>query len=634
MQIILKNHAAWVLNWQSAVQQAFGSGTEKSATTNSTKQVVENAKRKILEADGSLKNNLLPIGAVSHMVSMAIQTSQELLDDKTPLGAAIVGIASLPESQPKERKPRSSTALRKAFTNPQRRKAEKICPNCGSKNLKDLKKIAQQLLAAHEQLIKLQPREGTAYLCQDCGEVFIPTDRETQYPVIPTGKLSTDLAVDACYAMYQGIPPYRIMRNLQKECNLGNNTLSYTIHYLVRDYFYPLYQSIHNELLHAPVLQSDETHLDVLQAQGRGNMPRPQKEDDIEDAVEVPEQAEEQIEDPDDDDDEADGKNSGDDVRQKNYITVIRTPFYSSNPLIYFNFTNERTSNKLYEILKGANFKGFVSDAMSGYKKLLSRDEFKKVIHQYCIAHFRRKLVSAMNAKKFLKELTTNTTPEEQMTFLANAVKARTPKSIAALILRGISQLYANEASVERRENEPESAWLERIRVMRTEKSAPVMADIKTLLLALGANCTSWDGCKYRATGTNAFRYAAAYGMNCLPGLDAFLKDPRIPLDNNASETSLKTVALLRKACNFKQNPEYTQDMCVIFSVFATLDAAEIGNPTALLKDYCWAAANYAERRALTEEYKNHAKVPNRFTYRVADFLQGFDITPWTAWAD
>ncbi len=67
-------------------------------------------------------------------------------------------------------------------------------------------------------------------------------------------------------------------------------------------------------------------------------------------------------------------------------------------------------------------------------------------------------------------------------------------------------------------------------------------------------------------------------------GLDRFLEDASLPLDNNASEGALRTVALGRKNYVFVGHGEAGADIAGLYSLFASCQANDV-NSEAYLGD-------------------------------------------------
>jgi transposase len=77
---------------------------------------------------------------------------------------------------------------------------------------------------------------------------------------------------------------------------------------------------------------------------------------------------------------------------------------------------------------------------------------------------------------------------------------------------------------------------------------------------------------------------ALRYMKNQWARLNAFLKDPRIPIHNNASEAALRIVALFRKNSLFFGNEDAARRLMILYSLIATCERHDV-NPEAYLAD-------------------------------------------------
>jgi len=83
---------------------------------------------------------------------------------------------------------------------------------------------------------------------------------------------------------------------------------------------------------------------------------------------------------------------------------------------------------------------------------------------------------------------------------------------------------------------------------------------------------------------TSTLGKAVQYSLNNWEALTLFLTDPRLPIDNNGAENSLRTIALGRKNYLFYYNEETGQKQAVIYSLVASCQANGV-NPELYLAD-------------------------------------------------
>lgn len=82
----------------------------------------------------------------------------------------------------------------------------------------------------------------------------------------------------------------------------------------------------------------------------------------------------------------------------------------------------------------------------------------------------------------------------------------------------------------------------------------------------------------------SAIGEAISYARNRGETLTRFLKDARIPVDNNASERALRVVALGRKNFLFVGNPEMGENLAGLYSLVSTCEAHDVDS-VAYLRD-------------------------------------------------
>jgi len=106
-------------------------------------------------------------------------------------------------------------------------------------------------------------------------------------------------------------------------------------------------------------------------------------------------------------------------------------------------------------------------------------------------------------------------------------------------VLALIGQLYATERACPRLDgavDEASRAEALRLRAtLRAEQSVPIIAELRT-----------WAH-QQRALPESSLGKAIGYMLGLWPGLTRFLEDPRIPLDNNATERGLRGLVVGRK---------------------------------------------------------------------------------------
>jgi hypothetical protein len=168
---------------------------------------------------------------------------------------------------------------------------------------------------------------------------------------------------------------------------------------------------------------------------------------------------------------------------------------------VFYAIQDSRSANAAATLI--GTYEGVVMcDGYTAYKALQKRGARYELAH--CWAHVRREFL--------------------------NCEKAFPAESAAAV--EKIAALYRVEASCPTGPPGDE----ERRRV-RQERSRPILEDFRTWMLATAA----------AVPPTSALRTALDYTSGHWSGLVRFVEDPRIPLDNNASERALRGPVVGRK---------------------------------------------------------------------------------------
>lgn len=165
---------------------------------------------------------------------------------------------------------------------------------------------------------------------------------------------------------------------------------------------------------------------------------------------------------------------------------------------VVFDFTPGRTRDGPQQFLKG--FKGYLqADAYAGYDIVFATG---KVVEVACWAHARRKFFEA---------------------------RATNPK-YADPLLGLVQALYAVE-------REARGLDADKRKALRGEKSRPVLDKIHVLLLRARAEILP----------KSPMGEAVTYALNQWDALKRYLEDGRLEIDNNATERSMRGVAVGRK---------------------------------------------------------------------------------------
>lgn len=196
---------------------------------------------------------------------------------------------------------------------------------------------------------------------------------------------------------------------------------------------------------------------------------------------------------------------------------------YLDQDHVIFEYTPTRAGTGPQNFLSG--YKGYLQgDAYRGYDALFSSGT---IIEVGCWAHLRRYFVDAQLSEP----------------------------GYAAQALALIGQLYKVDRDA-REQGLDASARL----VLRQQRAGPIVAELRQWI----------DELRPRILPKSPLGQALTYAHNQWRALNRFLEDGRLELDNNASERSLRRVAVGRKNWMFAGSDEGARRAAIIYSLVAS----------------------------------------------------------------
>jgi len=183
-------------------------------------------------------------------------------------------------------------------------------------------------------------------------------------------------------------------------------------------------------------------------------------------------------------------------------------------------------------VLQGDGYKGWIS---------LAANELAGIVLAGCMAHARRNLVEALDAKAFG----------------------------AAPAIALIRKLYA----IEDRARHGNLSAADRL-ALRQAESKPIMAELREWL----------DGQKPKVRPKSPLGKAVTYLDNQWKPLSVFLEDGRVAIDNNIVENKVRPMALGRRNYLFCGSDEGAQSAAILYTVLANAKLAGV-DPWAWLND-------------------------------------------------
>jgi len=226
-----------------------------------------------------------------------------------------------------------------------------------------------------------------------------------------------------------------------------------------------------------------------------------------------------------------------------------------SDDMAAYRIEKSRSQKAAENVLGG--FEGVVmTDGYGAYRAIEKGEPRLHLAH--CWAHVRRKYLEAEDA---YPELSDHAVKQIKKLF---KIERETPRA-------------GPDASTQEKQR-----LLDLRRKRRQELSKPV---IDELLLWAGEN-------RGRVLPGSKMGKAIAYMLNLWEGLTRFLKDPRIPLDNNAAERALRGVVVGRKNHYGSKSKRGTEVAAIFYTLFETAKLSGV--------DPC-AYVTLAAKRAITE---------------------------------
>ena len=215
-------------------------------------------------------------------------------------------------------------------------------------------------------------------------------------------------------------------------------------------------------------------------------------------------------------------KEKGRKASSTSYLWLHRNGESTGPPVILFEYTQTRSGENAKQFLNG--FSGYlVSDAYAGYEKV------ENITRCLCWAHLRRYYLEAIPLDGSKKEI---------------------PGSAGAIGRAYCDKLFKLErqwkylSPKERKQK-------------RLEQSIPVLNAF-----------FAWAEKVY--TNQEPLKKAIKYTLNHKEYFTNFLLDGRIPLSNNLSENSIRSVAIARKNYLFSDTPQGAEANALVFSIIET----------------------------------------------------------------
>ena len=583
------------------------SKTTDTAATAPDSDIVNDEKNKTIRDIKNRESGLAPVLNASN--DAAVQAAAEHPDNAALAAAANIAKTVDPERKEFERKPSIGRQKLKATTDKvayDLSEGPVVCPCCGADKHIDQGVVHEAMIRTAvtklNELHQIAPNDGQHCYCHKCGKFFDRFSND-EFPVKPgrqTG-LSTISMVHGLYCI--GVPLNKIMTAMfGPKDQLGKDTLGRNLHDWALDSLNPLLVEMTKVMHRQHTLLMDETPFPVLQSNGQG-------------ICEAPEE---------------------DEKRKKDYIGVQCSTFSAEQRCILFTNLGSRSSEKIFESLKGTKAKVLVTDGYSSYAAFCQGKG--RPILQNCCAHLRRVILDALNIKK-INELLFD---EEEVNAAVAKAKARfavgSPAFLLCSVLTAFSKIYGNEATLERKPDETRKQHLARVLKSRQEYAKPLMDNIDVIMSELAKTLTRVTKNNTYESANQASQAAAAvvYYMNRRKNFQVFLTDPEVPPDSNTVERAIRPLTVLRNASNFKQSQERMDSLCIMMSLFESGKANHIEDIGDWLEDYSRAFYQHRLNRTLARIAREEGGIDVALDKRVLcfdnDSAEGFDFSKYYPW--
>ena len=267
----------------------------------------------------------------------------------------------LPEKETKKRKSRATNAdrfkgipvVKKYLDLPD---AEKVCPVCNAPLVKIGEEFVRRELSFVPAKLKVIEIYSLNYICPECNndDVTVIKKGKDGHAHMLRGMAAADTIAWVMYQKFCNSLPYTRQEKDWEQYGVAI-TRATMANWVIRntlDYFTPMYDYFHRQLLKREFAMADETPLQVLHESGRR-------------------------------------------AQTKSYMWLFRSGEDGGFPIILYKYSETRAGNNAVEFLEG--FKGYLMcDGYSGYNKV---PDAKRTA---CWAHIRRYLTDAIPKGKQL----------------------------------------------------------------------------------------------------------------------------------------------------------------------------------------------------------------------------------------
>ena len=581
----------------SALLKGMGGKSEKGKRRISSDPFANPVKPKVRSSRG-----VNAIKAAETTEAAAKKASAENPDDEKLAAARDIANMRLPNVPEDQKQVSPGRQVVEVAANATLESASKVlaCPYCGSTDIISGREYFESLRAINNALKQASSYVNPvhrAFHCNACGHAWEQIDGEVG--VAPHRTISQEHVITVGVLNAMGIAVHKALEEFIKNEQFGHETMNRNMDDWANMYGLVMTKALNEELLKQPVVVADETPFTVLQSKSQGPCAALAEEN----------------------------------LRQKDYIGVKCTPFNAEHQIVLFHYLGGRSTGDISSMLEGLASGTLVSDAYAAYNRICNEAGSGNVRHQNCLVHLRREFLMALNIPAINDLLFGSQVDNAIETVKKRLEEGRGAPFYFCVVLSALSRIYGYEKEIRQEEGESRDEYLRRLVKHREKYSAPAMKAIDTILSKLAEEHACLRNSKYVASNPDSLiDKAIVYYMNQRDNFFTFLKDAEVPPDSNVAEASIRAIAVLRKATDFKQSQNSTKALCTWFSLHETAKANGIKDTVRWLTDFGRALYQHKANRSLEKDLSMGRNIDSKLMHFVDGSENGFDVTPWLPW--
>lgn len=316
--------------------------------------------------------------------------------------------------------------------------------------------------------------------------------------------------------------------------------------------------------------------------------------------------------------------NGGKSLAKKAYIEVLTSRPGADEPFSVYRRLDSRSAESISKALAGFKAEAWVTDAYGGYDTIF--DALPAHNHQCCLVHLLREIGVAVPCKD-INELAQSASG---LKVLGQKYREMTPDLALHFAASAIQAVLRVEKTLKREDGEDFSAWMDRIRKGR-EKSRPFMDALDVFMNKAAEDLVEKQKKRWVRKSASPLVKPIVFYLNHRENFRQFLDNPLLVPESNQVERSVRPIAVLRSACNFKQSRAHTDVLCDYFTLFETAKLAGINKPVQWLVEFGRAFFQHCADIGLRKRAEEGADLTRFFEF-TKDAMESFDVTPWLPW--